>query len=195
MSDEGLDEFEAEDLDIDDAIELVQENASEDGNVFANAEDWISTTDSAVVFRDHVVIEGDVELPYETYNGVTVIFEKGLTVTGTLQDCGGEDSVVVVLGDLEAKNLVCTTYWLVTGDVKVEKTAFGFGTGDYLMEYDGEATCETEITSGYTLDLSSDTKVDAEDDPTVLDEGCLEDDEIVVAKVADRLRQDLPLLA
>ena len=195
MSDEALDDYEAEDIEIDDAIELVQSTADEDGAVQASAEDWISCSDSAIIFREHVVVDGDLDFPHETYNGVTVIFEKGLTVSGVIRDCGGDDSVVVVLGDLEAKHIVCQTYWLVTGDVKIEGTAFGFGTSDYNMEFDGDASCAMEVTSGYTLDFKTKKRVDAEDDPTVLHEDCLVDDEISVQKVSARLRQDLSLLA
>ncbi len=194
MSDEALDDYEAEEIDIDDAVELVQRAADQDGSVAISAEDWISCSGSVLVFREHVVIDGDLSFPYETYNGVTVIFEKGLSVSGTIEDCGGEDSVVVVLGDLEAKNLVCTTYWLVTGDIKIEGTAFGFGTADCMLEYDGEASCTLEVTAGYTLDFNAERKVDVEDDPTLLHEACLEDDEVSVKRVAARLRQNLPIL-
>jgi hypothetical protein len=195
MSDEALDDYDVEDIDIDEAIELVQEAASDSGATMANAEDWISTTDSAVIYREPVVIDGDLTFPEETFNGVAVIFEKGLTVSGTIEDCGGEDSAVIVLGDLEAGNIVCQVYWLVSGDVKIEGTAFGFGTGDYMMEFDGDATCALEVTSGYTFDLGADETVDAELDPTILHESCLEDDEIVVAKVANRLRAGQSILA
>lgn len=195
MSDEALDEYEAEDIDIDDAIELVQEAADEDGAVMANAEDWISVSGSAIVFREHVVIEGDLDFPAETYSGVTVVFEKGLTVSGTIQDSGGDDSVVVVLGDLECRNLAAQVYWLVTGDVKIEGTAFGFGTSDYQMEFDGDGSCGLLVTAGYTFELKADETVDAEDDPTQLHESCLEDDEIVFENVVKRLRADRTILA
>lgn len=195
MSDETLDDYDSEEIDIDDAIERVQEAATETGATMANAEDWISCSDSAILFSDPVVIDGDLSFPYETYNGVTVIFAKGLAVSGVIEDCGGEDSVVIVLGELEAKHLVATTYWLVSGDVKIEGTAFGFGTGDYMMEYDGDANCELEITSGYTFDLGAERTVDAEDDPSILHEDCLTDDEIDVKKVSARLRAGQPLLA
>lgn len=195
MSYEALDDYEADDIDIDDAIELVQEGADEDGEVVANAEDWISVTGSALIFREPVVIEGDLSFPAETYSGVTVIFEKGLAVSGTIVDAGGDDGVVVVLGDLECKNLAAQVNWLVSGDVKVEATAFGFGTSDYQLEYDGEGSCTLLVTSGYSMDLGADETVDAEDDPTLMDEACLEDDEIVFDSVVARLRQDLPIVA
>ena len=191
-----LDEYPSETIELEDAVALVVEHAEEEGNVVASAEEFIECSEEAIVFPDHVQVEGDLELEHDEYDGKTVIFAKGLTATGAIIDSGGEDCTVVVLGDLVAKHLVCTTNWLVTGDIHISGTAVGYGTELYLMEADKGGESDVLLSSGYGIDyIKGETHLKEPADPAaVLHADCVEDGCINLKGIVNRLKADLGIL-
>lgn len=147
---------------------------------------------------ESVTIEGDFKNFWNGTNGYVFLFVAGdLVVHGVFQDFGGEpETIVVVEGDLKAKNLVTAGFLEVHGNVDVEETIAGlyndccaniFGhlnarvlhTGEHHFEVGGVAKAEfaysPRIKVSNTLPTMSDEEWAAKLDPELFDGGEDED--------------------
>lgn len=192
-------DFEQEDAEmtgIDDAIEFVLMNVEPGGAVEAECELRISSSERAYLLPGPVHVAGDLKFNREKFHHATVIIAGGLTVDGVLEDCGGDDCTIVVMGDLVAGHLLCKTSWLVSGAVTVAGTVVGWGTQDEQFVCDGGATCDVLIESGYHIGAKARVAAAVEADKKgQLEPACLRDDGAFdFSEIVRRMKAGEPIL-
>jgi len=132
---------------LDDAVKLINENASifkeeilDELNAFYDVAGKIVLS-SGVTALDNLVVGNDI-----------VIINGDLTVTNTIEDCEGVDSsLLIVLGNVNCKNLITLSSMYITGDLNASNAVLGDSLCDYVLDVGGNIVTKTILDYGHCI--------------------------------------------
>jgi hypothetical protein len=108
-----------------------------------------------------ILYDGNTALPDLAVGGDTVIVNGNLTISGTLEDCEGVDSsLLIVLGNVTCKNLITLSGIFITGHLNVTNAILGDSLCDYALHVGGDLKAGTIIEGGHWFKVQGEAQVD-----------------------------------
>jgi hypothetical protein len=99
-----------------------------------------------------ICYSGDTSLPELIVGEAVVIVNGNLNVTTIISDCDGVDSsLLIVLGNVNCKNVITLSAMYITGNLQVAHTLLGDSLNDYVTHVGGDLEVRTIIEGGHWI--------------------------------------------
>jgi len=108
-----------------------------------------------------VLYQGDTTLARLAVGSDIVLVNGNLSVEDTLEDCDGVDcSLLIVLGNVVARNLINYSQICITGNLTVHQVIIANSLCDYSLDVGGNLQAETILEHGQWFDVQGKVRAD-----------------------------------
>ncbi|MBE8723546.1 hypothetical protein [Flavobacterium hungaricum] len=132
---------------LDDAIQLINENNS----IFK--EEIVDELNAFYEVAGKIVLySGETNLDNLVVGNDIVIVNGNLNIADIIEDCEKVDSsLLIVLGDVNCKNLITLSSMYITGDLNARNVVLGDSLCDYVLNVGGNIVTKTILDYGHHI--------------------------------------------
>ncbi|WP_055098526.1 hypothetical protein [Flavobacterium aquidurense] len=134
-------------ISLDDAIQLINKNNS------VLKDDLIDELNGFYEVAGKIVLySGETNLENLTVGNDIVLVNGDLNVTNIIEDCDKVDSsLLIVLGNVNCKNLITLSSMYFTGDLNAKNVILGDSLCDYVLNVGGNIVTKTILDYGHCI--------------------------------------------